>query len=125
MIVTGRRVAPDIAVGKIGEREKVVADCTDAHSIICARDHLLRIEAEMERLSAIHTTPETAVAIRDQLNWLDHHQPIVHLIYHTLIYEHSPQVPYGRGDLRINDKGRITLVIIPQGYEKQTELPVA
>lgn len=122
--VTGRRVAPDIAIDKIGERDTVVTECTDAHSIVCARDHLRLIEAEMKRLSALPVTPETAVLIRNQLDWLDHYMPIAHLIYHTLIFEHSPQVPYGRGDLRVNDKGRITLVIIPQGDGKQTELPV-
>ncbi|TAK56873.1 hypothetical protein EPO17_03545 [Patescibacteria group bacterium] len=124
-IVTGRRIWPDISLEKIGERDTVVVDCTDAHNIVCAHDHLSMIEAEMKRLSALPVTQETAVAIRDQLDWLDHYLPLVHLIYHTLIYEHSPQVPYGRGDLRVNDKGRITLVIIPQGDEKQSELPVA
>jgi hypothetical protein len=123
-VVTGRRFAPDIAIDKIGERDTVVAECTDAHSIICARDHLRLMEAEMKRLSALPVTSKTAELIRNQLDWLDHYLPVAHLIYHTLIYEHSPQVPYGRGDLRVNDRGRITLVIIPQGSPDQSELPV-
>ncbi len=122
--LTGQRVAPDIAIDKIGERDTVVADCTDDHSIVCARDHLRLMEAEMKRLSALPVTPETAVLIRNQLDWLDHYMPMAHLIYHTLIFEHSPQVPYGRGDLRVNDKDRIILVIIPQGNPAQSELQV-
>jgi len=124
MIVTGRRFAPDIIIEKIRERDVVVANCTEAHDIIVARDHLRLIESEMERLSALPVTADTAVSIRDQLNWLDHYLPIVHLIYHTLIHEHYPRVPFGRGDLRVDDKGRITLVIIPQGSLDQAELAV-
>jgi dolichyl-phosphate-mannose--protein O-mannosyl transferase len=124
-IATGRRMAPNISLKKVGVGDVMVADCTDAHDIISAREHLELIRAEQKRLLVLQPTPDTTVVIRDQLDWVNHYLPIVHLIYQTLIHEYSPQVPFGRGDLRVNDKGHITLVIIPQGNPDQSELPVA